>query len=549
MTVKVANECDTLEKGNRKVSTMKPRLGSNTALLSIDLHTDKFVKLVNNASSRIVPVSRPVKNVVVSKTTNTSNGLETSTFTVCARVRPILEHECNSKNFAACVAGQRITGRAGTAYTEQVLVCTPKLSVRGIPKIEKKSFDFDYMFDEESTNEQVYRLACEPLVNRALNGQIGVVFAYGQTGSGKTHTMNGIMDHIIKSPALFNGDTSLSFSYLEMIGVDITDCLACHEKTGNTAVKIGESLDGRILIRNLSSHVITTSNELNKLVETAKSSRATESTARNATSSRSHGIGILRFKDNDTGIEGQLYIIDLAGSERAADSANHSKERMAETKAINASLSSLKECVRARTMASKPGIKKVHVPYRRSKLTLLMKDIFDIGCPRVCSTVMLSMCSPLAADISHTANTLKYASPLRVVIQPSIKTKVQMEVDKRDPLLWSNAQVMTWLKEKFPAAATEKCFVGVLCGAQICALPEKEWYSRMATAGGSEELAKEVYLAMWTMVSDAKTRQRRSDGSIITEEDDEMYRNNTVAAMKAKAAVWAEREKYLKSTH
>lgn len=539
----VANECDPLANGRKRLPAPKPRGSSNTALLSMDLHTEKFIKLVKSATARIVPVPRPVKNVVVSKTTNALNGLETSTFTVCARVRPILEHERSSKNFAACVAGQRIADRpGGAAYTEQALVCTPKISVRGIPKIEKKSFDFDYMFDEDSTNEEVYELACAPLVNRALNGQIGVVFAYGQTGSGKTHTMNGIMDRVIESPALFNSETSLTFSYLEIIGTDITDCL---EETGDTAVKIGESLDGRILIRGLSSHVVTTSNDLTELMDKAKSLRATESTARNATSSRSHGIGILKCKDNDTGIEGELYIIDLAGSERAADSANHSKERMAETKAINASLSSLKECVRARTMASKPGNKKVHVPYRRSKLTLLMKDIFDIGCPRVCSTVMLSMCSPLAADISHTANTLKYAAPLRVVIQPSTKNKNQMEVDKRDPLLWTNAQVMTWLKNTFPAAATENCFVGVLCGSQICALPEKEWYSRMATAGGSEELAKEVYLAMWTMVSDAKTRQRRSDGSIITEEDEELYRNNTIADMKKKAAAWAEREKHL----
>jgi len=541
---------DPLDNGNRKFSTIKPRGFTNTALLSINLHTDTFIKLINSTSSRIVPISRPVKNIVVSKTTDILSGLETSTFTTCARVRPILEHERNNKNFAACVAGQRIIGHPEAAYTEQVLVCTPKLSVRGIPKIEKKTFDFDYTFGYDSTNEQVYRLACEPLVNRCANGQIGVMLAYGQTGSGKTHTINGIMDHVIKAPTFFNSDTTLSFSYFEMIGTRITDCLACHQETSSTApsasaVKIGESLDGRILMLGLSSHVITTSKELMELVERAKSSRATEPTSRNATSSRSHGIGILTCKNNDTGIEGQLYIIDLAGSERAADSTNHSKERMAETKAINTSLSSLKECIRARTMASKPGNKKVHVPYRRSKLTLLMKDIFDIGCPRVCSTVMLSMCSPLAVDISHTANTLKYASPLRVVIQSSIENSVQIKVDKRDPLLWTNAQVMMWLKDTFPAAVNEHCFVGVLSGAQICALPEKEWYSRIATAGGSDELAKEVYLAMWTMVSDAKTRQRRCDGSIITEEEEEKYRNNTIAAIKEKAAVWAEREKYL----
>ena len=48
-------------------------------------------------------------------------------------------------------------------------------------------------------------------------------------------------------------------------------------------------------------------------------------------------------------------MIDLAGSERASDSKNHTKARMDETKQINLSLMALKECIRARTMASEPG--------------------------------------------------------------------------------------------------------------------------------------------------------------------------------------------------
>jgi len=80
---------------------------------------------------------------------------------------------------------------------------------------------------------------------------------------------------------------------------------------------------------------------------------------------------------------GTIYVIDLAGSERAADSKNHSKERMAETKEINLSLLNLKECIRARTRAATAGQgQNAHVPYRRSKLTLLMKDVFEISAAR-----------------------------------------------------------------------------------------------------------------------------------------------------------------------
>ena len=59
-----------------------------------------------------------------------------------------------------------------------------------------------------------------PLLKRALDGQVGVVFAYGQTGSGKTHTMNGIMDELIGSN-LFSNETEVSFSFLEILGSDI----------------------------------------------------------------------------------------------------------------------------------------------------------------------------------------------------------------------------------------------------------------------------------------------------------------------------------------
>lgn len=85
-------------------------------------------------------------------------------------------------------------------------------------------------------------------------------------------------------------------------------------------------------------------------------------------------------------------------------------------------LMSLKECVRARTRASKLGAAsdtKCFVPYRRNKLTLLMKDIFDIGCRRLCSTVVIATVSALALDIPHTANTLSYAAPLRVAVLES----------------------------------------------------------------------------------------------------------------------------------
>ena len=54
-----------------------------------------------------------------------------------------------------------------------------------------KDFEFDYVFDTESTQEQVYEIAAMPIIQSVLAGFNGTVLAYGQTSSGKTFTMTG----------------------------------------------------------------------------------------------------------------------------------------------------------------------------------------------------------------------------------------------------------------------------------------------------------------------------------------------------------------------
>jgi hypothetical protein len=54
------------------------------------------------------------------------------------------------------------------------------------------SFQFDYVFDSDSTQLEVYEDAVVDLIDGALQlGSNATILAYGQTGSGKTHTMLG----------------------------------------------------------------------------------------------------------------------------------------------------------------------------------------------------------------------------------------------------------------------------------------------------------------------------------------------------------------------
>ncbi|CAN0408381.1 unnamed protein product, partial [Ectocarpus sp. 8 AP-2014] len=116
---------------------------------------------------------------------------------------------------------------------------------------------------------------------------------------------------------------------------------------------------------------------------------------------RSHAICQICVRDVSNGrLYGKLSLIDLAGSERGADTKSHNRQRRMEGADINKSLLALKECIRALDSDS------VHVPYRASKLTLVLKDSFTRKAAR---TVMIATVSPGASAADHTINTLRYA--------------------------------------------------------------------------------------------------------------------------------------------
>lgn len=56
---------------------------------------------------------------------------------------------------------------------------------------EGRVYDFDHVFNEHSSQEEVYRNTTAPLVRSVFEGFCATVFAYGATSSGKTYTMVG----------------------------------------------------------------------------------------------------------------------------------------------------------------------------------------------------------------------------------------------------------------------------------------------------------------------------------------------------------------------
>lgn len=144
------------------------------------------------------------------------------------------------------------------------------------------------------------------------------------------------------------------------------------------------------------------------LLQKGNKARTIEPTAMNKTSSRSHALLSVTVKhtvpiDKKDHLrmrikQGRLFMIDLAGSERANKTKNRGK-RLQEGAHINRSLLALGNCINALSGGAR------YVNYRDSKLTRLLKEALSGNC----RTVMIAHVSPSANQRDESRNTLLYA--------------------------------------------------------------------------------------------------------------------------------------------
>jgi kinesin family protein 18/19 len=62
-------------------------------------------------------------------------------------------------------------------------------------RVKDQTFGFDRVFDETTTQGDVYEATTKPLLDSVLDGYNATVFAYGATGCGKTHTITYVEAH------------------------------------------------------------------------------------------------------------------------------------------------------------------------------------------------------------------------------------------------------------------------------------------------------------------------------------------------------------------
>ncbi|XP_004080661.1 kinesin-like protein KIF19 isoform X2 [Oryzias latipes] len=290
----------------------------------------------------------------------------------------------------------------------------------------EKTYLFDVAFDFSASQEEVYRATTKPLIEGLISGYNATVFAYGPTGCGKTYTMLGTD----KEPGIYvrtlndlfhaieetSDDMlySVSMSYLEIYNEMIRDLL----NPSSGFLDLREDSKGVIQVAGITEVSTINAQEIMELLVKGNKQRTQEPTAANQTSSRSHAVLQVAVKQQSRSRDvsqevrfARLFMIDLAGSERAAQTQNRG-QRLKEGAHINRSLLALGNCINA--LSDKNGNK--YVNYRDSKLTRLLKDSLG-GNSR---TVMIAHISPASTAFEESRNTLTYADRAK-----SIRTRVK----------------------------------------------------------------------------------------------------------------------------
>lgn len=306
----------------------------------------------------------------------------------------------------------RIRPLIGDEKACEIKSTSEKIEISNGSDVKSLSFQYDRIFCALDNQEKVFEEVA-PLVRSGMDGYKVCIFAYGQTGSGKTYTMegygasNGIIYKSIDE--IFNISAEMekegwSFSFdsnvVEIYNENIKDLLS------NDGRKVEvRHVNEKTVLNNCSEHSIRKKDDLMNLFSIARKNRSVGATMSNEKSSRSHSVFILKVKMSNTAIkeyrEGIFNFIDLAGSERLHVSKAEG-ERLRETQNINKSLSVLGNVITALVR------KEQHIPFRDSKLTLLLKDHLQ-GNSRV---LMFVNIAPEAKYHGETICSLRFAAKI-----------------------------------------------------------------------------------------------------------------------------------------
>ena len=290
------------------------------------------------------------------------------------------------------------------------------------------SYKFSKVFDENSTQEEVFEFTCKPLLDDLIfNQKSGLVFTYGMTNAGKTYTVIGTpecpgilplaLKNLFDYGNINNNNYNFYCNFVEIYNEDVFDLLSDDLSGKNKYFKkkltVKENLNSVFFLQDVTFSKLDTLDSFNTILNKGISKKVHSSTALNQNSSRSHTIfKIILFKEGNKDISKidfsteeliSLSVVDLAGSERQKRTDAKGKN-LQEACKINQSLSTLGKCLEAMKHNSCSNNKKM-VPLRESKLTKIFAEYFQ-GEQNI---IMITNINPRTEDFEESIRALNYS--------------------------------------------------------------------------------------------------------------------------------------------
>jgi kinesin family protein 18/19 len=207
-------------------------------------HSDAEPLLIKNKKQKFGNPSgkSPLKKQGGQSDTNTNNHLTqeyieemkqgVSKIMVAVRLRPMWKKETEKGEISIV----KIMDRNVVILRDPADVLAEE-KVLGKNRTKEKQYAFDFAFDEDTNQLEVFKNTTKFLCEGVLNGYNSTVFAYGQTGAGKTYTMLGneqnpgimfnTMKQVFKAMKKLSNDReyTIRVSFLEIYNENIKDLI------------------------------------------------------------------------------------------------------------------------------------------------------------------------------------------------------------------------------------------------------------------------------------------------------------------------------------
>ncbi|KAL0433257.1 UNVERIFIED_CONTAM: Kinesin-like protein KIN-10A [Sesamum latifolium] len=301
-------------------------------------------------------------------------------------------------------------------------------SLRVKTDIGYRDFSLDGVsLSEEDDLEGFYKKFVESRINGVKLGQKCTIMMYGPTGSGKSHTMFGCskqpgivynsLKGILGEGVEEDGEklgfgTYVQVTVLEIYNEEIYDLLSSANNGGGFSLGWAKGGSGskvrlEVMGKKAKNATFISGNEAGKIlkeIQKVEKRRIVKSTLCNERSSRSHCMIIV---DVPT-VGGRLMLVDMAGSENIEQAGQNGLEAKMQTAKINQGNIALKRVVESIANGDS------HVPFRDSKLTMLLQDSFEDDKSKI---LMVLCASPDPKELHKTIATLEYGAKAKCIVR------------------------------------------------------------------------------------------------------------------------------------